>query len=265
MHSITDTERTNQPLPSRKRIAKVVNTLRRERAWTQAELASKLGISQGRLSQIESGGGSFSAEQLLLILKIFNVTPALFSDDPVDQDSQLQNALARLGARHLHESEKVLPGVGVDDVAKIVSEALSSGDPRLTTAVAPVLVANIDRLPLTRVHLDLSRAGFERRLPWLCQNVTAAIDIELKKDVPRTWIRDARRTSLLVELFLESTVPPSDTSAAVWDVLDASIRSKKTADEIRATASEPSRKWHIITSLKPEDFAQALRAARVTD
>jgi hypothetical protein len=95
--------------------------------------------------------------------------------------------------------------------------------------------------------------------------VAAAIDIELKTDVPRTWLRDARRTAQLIELFLDSRVPPSDSSAAAWDVLDASIHSKKTADEVRATASEPSRRWHIITSLKPEDFAQALRAARVIE
>lgn len=251
-------------LPSRKRIATVVHTLRRERAWTQAELAGKLGISQGRLSQIENGGGSFSAEQLLLILKLFNVTPALFSDDLHDHDSQLQNALARVGARHLHEIERVLPNAGVDDVGKIVSETLSTGDSRLTTALAPVFVSNIDRLPLARLHLDLYRAGFERRLPWLGQNVAEAIDIESKTDVPRSWLRDARRTALVIDLFLNSIAPPADSTAAAWDVLDASIRSKKTADEVRETASEPSRRWHIITSLKPEDFAHALRAARVT-
>jgi len=251
-------------LPSRKRIATVVHTLRRERAWTQAELAGKLGISQGRLSQIESGGGSFSAEQLLLILKLFNVTPALFSDDLHDPESQLQNALARVGARHLHESARVLPSTEVDDPAKIVSEALSTGDPRLTTALAPVFVANIDRLPLARVQLDMVRAGFERRLPWLCQNIAQAIDFESKTDVSRSWLQGARRTALVLDLFLSSITPPADSAAAAWDVLDASIRSKKTADEVREAASEPSRKWHIITSLKSEDFAHALRAARVT-
>jgi transcriptional regulator with XRE-family HTH domain len=252
-------------LPSRKRIATVVHSLRRERAWTQAELAGKLGLSQGRLSQIENGGGSFSAEQLLLILKLFNVTPSRFSDDPHDQESQLQNALARVGARHLYEIESVIPNAGVDDVGKIVSETLSTGDSRLTTALAPVLVSNIDRLPLTRVHLDLCRAGLDRRLPWLVQNLVEAIDIESKTDVPRSWLRDARRTTLVIDFFLSSIAPPAGSTAAAWDVLDASIRSKKTADEVREAASEPSRRWHIITSLKPEDFAQALRAARVPD
>jgi transcriptional regulator with XRE-family HTH domain len=260
---MTDVEAISNRLPSRKRIASVVHALRRERVWTQAELAGKLGISQGRLSQIENGSGSFSAEQLLLILKLFNVTPALFSDQLPDRDSQLQNALARLGAHHLHESDRVLPSVDVDDVGKIVSETLAAGEPRLTTALAPVLVSNIDRLPLARVHLDLCRAGFERRLPWLCQNIAQAIDTELKTDASRSWQKDARRVALVIELFLNAISPPADSAATAWDVLDANIRSKKTAGEVREAASEPSRRWHIITSLKPKDFAHALRAARV--
>jgi hypothetical protein len=73
------------------------------------------------------------------------------------------------------------------------------------------------------------------------------------------------RTALVIDFFLNSIAHPADSTAAAWDILDASIRSKKTADEVREAASEPSRRWHIITSLKPEDFAQALRAARVTD
>jgi transcriptional regulator with XRE-family HTH domain len=248
---------------SRERIAETVHVLRRARAWTQAELAGKLGISQGRLSQIENGDGSFSAEQLLLILRLFNVTPAHFADGSPDHGLQLQNALARLGAHHLHESDHVLPSTDIDDVGKTVGETLSTGEPRLTTALGPVLISNIDHLSLPKVHLDLCRAGFERRLPWLCQNIAQAIDSESKTDPPRAWLKDARRTALVIELFLGAVTPSADSTNAAWDVLDVSIRSPKTADVVKEAASEPSRKWHIITSLKPEDFAQALRAARV--
>jgi transcriptional regulator with XRE-family HTH domain len=254
----------NERLPSRERIAKVVRSLRRERAWTQAELAKKLGISQGGLSQIESGGGSFSAEQLLLILKLFNVTPDRFADDLQNRGSELQNALARLGARHLYESDEVLPSTTGDDVQRTVGETLSEGDPRLVAALAPVLVSNIDRIPLSKLQLDLSRAGFERRLPWLCENVAQAINSELKTDPPRTWSKDARRAALVLELFLGATTPPADRPSAAWDILDANIRSKKTADEVRKAASEASRRWQIITSLTPEDFARALRDARAS-
>jgi transcriptional regulator with XRE-family HTH domain len=50
-----------------------VRALRRARRLTQAELAGKLGLSQARLSEIESGDGSFTAEQLVVILRLFNV------------------------------------------------------------------------------------------------------------------------------------------------------------------------------------------------
>jgi len=249
-------------LPPRERIAVVVRGLRRERAWTQAELAKKLGMSQGRLSQIESGGGSFSAEQLLLILKLFNVTPARFTDDLENPGSQLQNTLARLGASHLYEGDDVLPGASSDDVSKIVAETLTEGDPRLTAALAPVVVSNIDRTPLSKVQLDLARAGFERRLPWLCENLVQAIASELKTDPSRTWSKGARRADLVLKLFLGATTPPSERLPFDWDPLDAGIRTIKTALEVREAASEISRKWHIITRLTPEDFVRALRDAR---
>lgn len=254
----------NDGLPSRERIAEVVRTLRRERAWTQVELASELGISQGRLSQIESGKGSFSAEQLLLILKLFNVTPARFADDIADPGSQLQHALARLGASHLHEDADLLPGTSVDDVSQTVGEALSQGDPRLIAALAPVLVSNIDRVSLSKLLLDLSHAGFERRLPWLCENIVQAITIELKTNPPRAWSKQARRAALVLELFLGGRPPPS-AEPPVGDVLDSGIRSMKTVAIVQEKASEISRKWHIITDLAPEDFARALRDARVAN
>jgi transcriptional regulator with XRE-family HTH domain len=256
----------NQKLPAQQRIAKVVRKLRRDRAWTQAELARKLGLSQGRLSQIESGDGSFSAEQLLLILKLFNVTPALFDDDLQNRGSQLQNALARLGAYHLYENESVLPGTTVDDVNSIVGETLTEGDPRLTAALAPVLVLNSDRLPLSKLLLDLSRAGVERRLPWLCENVVQAIDSELSTHPPRPWSNQARRATVVIRLFLDATTPPPDRppEAPAWDALDVGIRTMKTAMEHKEAASAASRKWRIITSLTPEDFARSLRDARAS-
>ena len=60
-------------------IAKKVRLLRRERRLSQAELAKKLGLSQSRLSELENGAGSFTAEQLVMLLQLFNVTLADFA------------------------------------------------------------------------------------------------------------------------------------------------------------------------------------------
>ena len=55
-------------------IARKVHDLRRGRRWTQAELARRLDLSQSRLSEVERGDGSFTAEQFLTILRLFNVS-----------------------------------------------------------------------------------------------------------------------------------------------------------------------------------------------
>jgi hypothetical protein len=65
--------------------------------------------SQSRLSEIESGGGSFTAEQFLLLLRLLTVGARHFSSERRDMDAELQNALTRLGADHLQEVPDVLP------------------------------------------------------------------------------------------------------------------------------------------------------------
>src|SRR6266850_6548601 len=94
---------------SRHEIADKVRELRRLRGWTQAELAKRLQLSQNRLSEIEHGDGSFTAEQFLLLLRLFNVAANDFVSDNRDRDLEIQNALARLGATQLQESAQILP------------------------------------------------------------------------------------------------------------------------------------------------------------
>ena len=90
----------------RSNISRKVKSLREIRRWTQAELSGRLGLSQSRLSEIERGQGSFTAEQFLTILKLFNVPVTHFASARKPSE-ELQNALARLGADHLQESQDV--------------------------------------------------------------------------------------------------------------------------------------------------------------
>lgn len=259
-------------LPSRKttesaHIAGVVRALRKERGWTQAELADKLGLSQNRLSEVERGDGSFTAEQFLQILKIFNVTTGRFVDT-TDPAQQLQNALARLGASHLQESTGVIPAEDLAVVATAIREALVQADPRLTTALAPVLCTNVDRVSLNNLYLDLERVGLERRLAWLCENTLAALDSDILRELPRTWAQRVRRTIVVLEAFLgplNHKLESPTASSPSADVFDPSIRSKKTLDSVQAAASSISRKWGIVSALQPRDFAQAIRAASASN
>ena len=253
-------------VPTRTQIGEVVRALRRERAWTQAELARKLRLSQSRLSEIEGGAGSFTAEQFLQILKLFNVTTSRFTGGAADRQAQIQNALARLGANHLQEQSDFVPEEELDEPTEVVREALIEGEPRLLTALAPVLVSNIDRISLGKLYLDLGKVGLERRLGWICENTLAALSLALRVEEPRSWAQRARSAEVVLGAFLDATptTSPANGRPPVVDALDRSIRSKKTLDQVRASSSDISRKWDIVSSLTPADFAESLRVARDT-
>ncbi len=90
-------------------IAGKIRALRWDRHWTQVELARKLGLSQGRYSEIERGQGSFTAEQFLEILKLFHVPVSHFTEPEKWDGPETANAPMRFGTGHLHESPTVLP------------------------------------------------------------------------------------------------------------------------------------------------------------
>jgi transcriptional regulator with XRE-family HTH domain len=253
---------SSEKRPARSHISGVVRDLRRERGWTQAELAERLGLSQNRLSEIERGDGSFTAEQFLQILRLFNVAPNRFIGD-TDRRGQLQNALARLGAAQLVESEGVVPADDLSDVVTAIRETLADGDPRLTAALAPVLIANIDRVGLNKLYLDLERTGFERRLAWLSENTLSALRHGLLNELPRAWSQRARRSEIVLKTFLSPLRNMLDRqpSASPPDIFDPSIRSQKSLDAVQAESSDISRRWNIVSALQPQDFEQAIRAA----
>ncbi len=247
-------------------IASKVRELRKGRGFTQVELAARLGLSQGHLSELERGNGSFTAEQLLFMLKLFNVPASHFAPPAHDHEAQIQNALARLGAMHLHESSDVLPTEQMQDVGYVVREALLTGSPRHLTALAPVLVRNIDRVNLRKLRIELVQAGLERRLDWLVENTREAVHRELQRAPPRALAQRYRRTNTVLDLFMdlatsEAASPSLTTRAPSQDLLDAVIGSPKTRLEVAEASSDISKRWGIITSLQPEDFVNALRAA----
>ena len=55
-------------------IGKIISELRKERGWTQVELASKLGVSDKAVSKWENGGGFPDITQLPVLASIFNVS-----------------------------------------------------------------------------------------------------------------------------------------------------------------------------------------------
>jgi transcriptional regulator with XRE-family HTH domain len=246
---------------SRRQIAAKVRELRRHRRWTQADLAERLCLSQSRLSEIERGAGSFTAEQFLAVLKLFNVAPSQFADQPSDANLAIQNALARLGALHVQESIHVLPSDALEDVHDVVREALLDGAPRIITALAPVLVRNARRLNLPKLHAELANLGRAQRLAWVIDNTLDAL-AHLSRNArdAREWAKIYRRAELHLKLFLDIADTLLEHRPPL-DILDATIRSKRTLEEVQRDASKASQHWGMATSLQLEDFVQALEAA----
>jgi transcriptional regulator with XRE-family HTH domain len=236
----------------RRTIGEAVRVLRTQRGMSQAQLAARLDISQSQFSNRERGVASFTAEQLVAMMSLFNEPLSTFTGQAdVDDEARLQSALARFGA--------VIPETA--DVSAVVAEALARGTPRLVTALAPVLVAKVDSLSLPKLRLDVAQAGLQRRFAWLVANVLEAVRQELAKPMSRRDQLQYRRAELVFLRFLDS-MENDEAASDGLDFLDPSIRSRKSLDHISRTWSPQSRRWSIATAIQPEDFARALRAAR---
>lgn len=247
-----------------KAITQKVRTLRKERRWTQTQLAHLLNISQNRLSEIESGKGSFTAEQLIAILKNFNVTIDYFISEKNDINSEIQNTLARLGASYLTESRTSLPSERIKNVSQAILEILSDPkSPRLVTALAPAIVYDSSPSLLNSLRIRLQDSGLAQRWGWLLSNILIAIDHELdNKPAGLTKERAAKYQTAegLIKRSLSSLhLFPGINIENNPDVFDPNIISEKSIKEVSTSRSKISKKWNIVTRIQPNDFVQALR------
>lgn len=242
-----------------------VRQLRQERRWTQAQLASLLGVSQSWLSDIERGKGSLSAEQFLLLLKTFNVTADCFSPARGESASHIQNALARLGAGHLVENSDLLPTERLREASDVLREVLVAAEwPRHIAALAPVLVSQIQYLNLSKLSAQFAELGYERRFGWLLENTLEAIRREEGEALPRERRVLYRRAATAIRAVLSLLNARAGQQRIPDDLLDTGGMSEESIDQIRQEASETSRRWGIVTRIGVEDFLQALRSARET-
>jgi transcriptional regulator with XRE-family HTH domain len=240
--------------------------LRLARGWSQVELSRRLRLSQSRLSGIERGRLSLTAEEFLEVLRMFNVPATDFVNAPRANAAQLQNALERLGATHLRESPDVLPSELVKDAGNLIREVLTAADsPRHITALAPVLVRQAERINFAMLRSQLNELGLRTRLGWLVDNTVEAARYELiHQPMHKEWSSIYRRAVLLLEeAFSHGRARPRRATAP--DVLDRAVRSSKTLRQLEQEASTISRRWNIVTAIQVGDFVDALRASRVDD
>lgn len=247
-----------------------IRALRHERDWTQARLAKLLGITQGYLSQLERGdAGSFTAEQLLTVLRQFNIPIDHFFPGSPAASGQIQNALARTGAPHLVEAE-LLPSEKLRNASDTIRETLVAGDSaRQITSLAPVFVENASRLNLTRLRAELAALGLERRFGWATESIHEAIKHESEQVLPREWRLKYRRAVAALDSFISPLIlfAPLENPdrPSPYDILDPDITGVEALKETIASGSEIARKWRVATRIETDDFIRALRAARGAD
>lgn len=247
-----------------------VRELRKERRWTQARLAALLGITQGHLSQLEHGKQSFSADQLLTLLKHFNVQLNYFSPEKASTGSQLQNALAWQGAAHLAESENVLPSERLKNATAVIRETLVSADSaRQIAAVAPVFVEHAGQINLTRLRNELAELGLENRFGWAIECTLEAIKLESSQVLPREWRLKYRRAATIIDTsiapFTLFRTTQNPDQPPPFEVLDPEITSPEALKEVIGNLSPIARKWRIATRIEVDDFVRALRGTRGAD
>lgn len=258
--------------PSRRQIGEALRALRRKRGLTQGELARILAVSQGNLSEIESGKASLSAEQFLVLLKFFNVPATFFEPAATDADGTLQKALAAHGATHLVEDPGLLPSERLAHVETVIREVLVEGGPaRSLTALAPILLQNLDRINFTRLHARIRDLDLERRYLWLLDNVLEAIRIERGTSTDRKVGLALTRAGNTLERHRDVAsrkvpcLPDEPVGILEEDCLDHVYASTRSMEEVRRHASAISRTWLILTPLLPADFVHAIRESRPVD
>jgi transcriptional regulator with XRE-family HTH domain len=253
------------------RIGERLRQLRLARGWSQVELAQRLELSQSRLSDVERGQRSLTAEEFLDVLRLFNVPATDFASQARASESQMQNALERLGARHLRENPDVLPSEAFKETGDLVREVLIAAEsPRQISGLAAVLVARADQVNFEQLHAQLRGIGLQGRLGWLLDNTVQAAIHELEGSLPRRWRLPYQRAIVLLQNALARVRGTTSARRVRWrstavDILDRDVRSEKTASALLAGGSPISRSWNIVTAIQLEDFVEALRASRVGD
>ena len=235
--------------------------LRKEKGFTQSQMSQVLGISQSRLSEIEQGKGSIAAEQLLFLLKEFNLRlDDFWSKPPQNISAQLENSLHRLGAYYLVPNPSLVPSDRLSEVHDVLRETLI-GVPSKNhiLALAPVIVRQIKLINFDTLCMKLYDLGIDARVWWIVEGTLWAVRQRLKWVLPLD-IQDFYQ--LAVEILSRKTKPANYffnvRKGYPQDVFDSDILSAKDFEEVRKKRDELATRWRLITRIRVENLAGAL-------
>lgn len=255
---VTDRDRLKQ------RIGPTVRSLRKRRHWTLAELARHLELSESRLSELERGAGSFSAEHLLVLFRLFQVGPEDFIEPDDTRDpvlGSLQTALAKFGAHHLVTDDASVIRREHDRPGDVVLDVLiRHPTARFVTALPPMLIVSLNEISFPAVQHAVVQAGVPYRWGWLLDQLLGAFEALAGSAGSVRWRRDSRRARTVATHFLPGVPRPGD--AVALDLLDPDLRSPSSVKAAMASASEIDRRWHVLSRLGTADFLSPIEVVR---
>jgi transcriptional regulator with XRE-family HTH domain len=247
--------------PLRRHVLETLRALRAERGWTQRRVATALGTSQSRLSVVERGEGSISAEQLLTAMQLFGVPAERFRPAGVTRAGVMARARALLGSPDAVGAPSVEQRA--DAAQALLVEVLLA--PRKGThlqVLAPLLVRNLDLIALPRVYERLEQRGRGARLGWLADAVAAAIQ-SLSTPLPGAWGPLARHAEVALYAFSTQLQDARDRSERsrllVEDVLETGLSSAVELEALRRENGVEAKAWGIVTGCGVAGFAKALQ------
>ena len=250
----------------KKNIASAVKKSRKERRLTQGELAKLLGITQAWYSQLENGLGSFTAEQLIVLSERLNIPiSSLGKKNGADTfQDKLQKELVRLGASNLYENVEVLPSEKLASINNVIVETLVSAESsRQILALVPVIIKNSNTINVRTILNATNSLGLGNRLGWIFDGITAALKDELSHYQPRSKTRLFRK--LLVELQQINAYIHLLQGARDFpeDILDGTISSEATLNQVTNSRDELAKKWKIVTRITLQDFQKAVQEIQI--
>lgn len=241
-------------------IGSKIRSLREARRLTQQDLAERLGITQGRLSALERGKGSFTAEQFLEVLTIFNVPASEFQATIPEPVAVVQNALVNAGARHLAATE-TLPSERLRQIETLIRETLLEGDPRQVAALAPVLASNVRKIDFVNLIAKAKEIGLDQRLFWVLAFIAKALQVELQERLSNTIQWQYRAASHTINTVLTRYCHIDQIPTRESDHFDQ-ILNHIGHDQIKNRTSTFDNHWSVLNRITLDDFLEALRAAR---
>lgn len=224
-----------------------LRTARRQRRWTQAHAAKRLGISQPYLALLESGRRSAPpkiAQAAVRVLKLRPTALPLPPQLPPDVDeTRLAKQLVSLG----YPGFAYMRAAWKRNPAEVLLSALRKAnlDPRLTEALPWLLLRYGPELDAAWLVQQARLHNLQNRLGYLAN---------LAKRVAEKR-GDAESASYRALASLEGELELS--RLAMEDALCQSMLPSSEREWLRRTRTKEAEHWHLLTDLLPEHLQYA--------